>query len=125
VVVTRYFGGTKLCTGGLVRAYGDAVREVLTVLPRAVRVPSYTVSIAVPYPSFEPVCRLIEAHDGQILEQEFGIDVSLLARFPQERYPAFRAALREASGGRLEPAIVTKGKVVVPLHKPEDENHVT
>ncbi|UCC52815.1 MAG: YigZ family protein, partial [Anaerolineaceae bacterium] len=29
-VVTRYFGGTKLGTGGLVRAYGDAVKEVLT-----------------------------------------------------------------------------------------------
>jgi uncharacterized YigZ family protein len=68
VVVTRYFGGTKLGTGGLVRAYGDAVREVLSVLPRAMRVPSYTVSIAVPYGSFEPVCRLIEAHGGEILD---------------------------------------------------------
>ena len=38
VVVTRYFGGTKLGTGGLVRAYGDAVREVLAVLPRAIEV---------------------------------------------------------------------------------------
>ena len=35
VVVTRYFGGTKLGTGGLVRAYGDAVREVLAVLETA------------------------------------------------------------------------------------------
>ena len=35
VVITRYFGGTKLGTGGLVRAYGDAVREALLVVPRA------------------------------------------------------------------------------------------
>ena len=39
-VVTRYYGGTKLGTGGLVRAYGDAVREVLAELPRAMRVPT-------------------------------------------------------------------------------------
>ena len=35
VVVTRYFGGTKLGTGGLVRAYGDAVKAVLAILPLA------------------------------------------------------------------------------------------
>ena len=38
VVVTRYFGGTKLGTGGLVRAYGDAVRAVLEELPLAEKV---------------------------------------------------------------------------------------
>jgi len=42
VVVTRYFGGTRLGTGGLVRAYSDAVREVLDILPRAERVPTHT-----------------------------------------------------------------------------------
>ena len=52
VVVTRYFGGTKLGTGGLVRAYGDAVRAVLDVLPRAAKVPTHTVSIVAPYSLF-------------------------------------------------------------------------
>ena len=49
VVVTRYFGGTKLGTGGLVRAYGDAVRAVLEIAPRAEKVPTHTVMFGLPY----------------------------------------------------------------------------
>ena len=71
VVVTRYFGGTKLGTGGLVRAYGDAVRALLEVLPRARKVATHTVLIASPYPAYEPVAQAIEAHGGEILEQNF------------------------------------------------------
>jgi len=50
VVVTRYFGGTKLGTGGLVRAYSDAVRAVLEAAPRAERVPTHTVMLVDPTP---------------------------------------------------------------------------
>jgi uncharacterized YigZ family protein len=116
VVVTRYFGGTKLGTGGLVRAYGDAVREVLAVLPRAARVPTYSVLVAAPYGSFERIRLLIEAHGGEIRDQEFGVDVTLEARFPQVRFPAFEAALQEASNGRLEAMVVEAGEAIVPLH---------
>ena len=116
VVVTRYFGGTKLGTGGLVRAYSDAVREVLAVLPRAVRVPTCTVLVAVPYGSFERVQLLIGAYGGEVEAQDFGVDVTIQARFPQERYPAFEASLQEASNGRLEPTIVGEGEAVVPIH---------
>jgi uncharacterized YigZ family protein len=116
VVVTRYFGGTKLGTGGLVRAYGDAVREVLAILPRAARVATYTVLLAVPYNSFERVRLLIEAHGGEIEDQDFGLDVTVQARFPQGRYSVFEAALYEASNGRLEPTIVEEGEAIVPIH---------
>ena len=53
VVVTRYFGGTKLGTGGLVRAYGDAVKEVLAALPRAEKVATVTVMVEAPYTLLE------------------------------------------------------------------------
>ena len=68
VVVTRYFGGTKLGTGGLVRAYGDAVRAVLDVLPRAAKIPTHTVALVTPYPYFERVRLLVSAHGGQVLQ---------------------------------------------------------
>ena len=115
VVVTRYFGGTKLGTGGLVRAYGDAVREVLAVLPRAQRVPTYTVLLEVPYHTYERLCLLIEAHGGEIQDQDFGAGVTLQARLPEDRYPAFESALQEASNGRLEALVVDQGEAIVPI----------
>lgn len=53
VVVTRYFGGTKLGTGGLVRAYTDAVKTVLAVLPLAMKIPTHLVMTSLPYKYFE------------------------------------------------------------------------
>jgi uncharacterized YigZ family protein len=106
VVVTRYFGGTKLGTGGLVRAYGDAVRAVLAEVPRAEKVPTYTVLLAVPYSLFEQVRLLVDSHQGRILDQTFAADVTLAILFSQQRLPAFQADLQELSHGSLAAEVV-------------------
>jgi uncharacterized YigZ family protein len=113
VVVTRYFGGTKLGTGGLVRAYGDAVREVLAVLPRAEKVATHTAMMAVPYAYFERVRRTIATHNGQILDEDFAADVTLTARFAVEHFAAFQASLREMSSGQLEAEIVETDEATI------------
>jgi uncharacterized YigZ family protein len=106
VVVTRYFGGTKLGTGGLVRAYGDAVREVLAILPRAEKIPTHTVLVEVPYSLFERVRQAVEAHGGRILAEEFGVQVALTAQLAVAQFPAFEAALQALSNGALQAEIV-------------------
>jgi uncharacterized YigZ family protein len=106
VVVTRYFGGTKLGTGGLVRAYGDAVRSVLTAVPLAERVSTHVVLFAVPYSLFERARLLVEAHGGQVLDETFVADVTVTARFPVDRFPAFQDALRELSSGQVEALVM-------------------
>ena len=93
-------------TGGLVRAYSDAVRNVLAALPRAVQVSTHTVAVVTPYPYFERLSLLIEAHQGKILHQDFAAEVTVTARFAVEHFPAFQAALQEMSNGALEPEIV-------------------
>lgn len=116
VVVTRYFGGTKLGTGGLVRAYSDAVREVIMATPRAEKVPTHTVLVAVPYNLFEQVRLLVAAHDGHILDEEFTADVTVTAQFTVEHFPAFQEALRELSHGTLAAAIVeTQEDTIMPI----------
>ena len=116
VVVTRYFGGTKLGTGGLVRAYGAAVREVLDHAERAVKVSTDVLSMTAPYGFFERLRRLVEAHRGQILDQEFAAEVTMMARVPCHCVLAFQSELGEMSNGRLQAEVVTQNEVsIVPL----------
>ena len=63
VVVTRYFGGTKLGTGGLVRAYSEAVRLVVDAVPHAEKVLTHTIMLVFPYTYLERV-RLLVASNG-------------------------------------------------------------
>lgn len=106
VVVTRYFGGTKLGTGGLVRAYGDAVREVLALVPRAERVPTHTLVAEVPYSHFERVRLAAAQHGGQILDEDFAAAVTVTARFAVEDCEPYQASLQEMSNGKIEAIIV-------------------
>jgi uncharacterized YigZ family protein len=115
VVVTRYFGGTKLGTGGLVRAYGDAVRAVLEITPRAERVPVHVVMLALPYPLFERARLLISEQRGEVLQEDFGADVTITARFRVEDLAAFQENLSEISRGELQAEIIETTEMIVPV----------
>ena len=103
VVVTRYFGGTKLGTGGLVRAYSDAARAGLESLPTERKIEKRVLGIEIPYHYFELVKRLIVQHSGVIDEETFAADVTILASFPVDAIDAFRAAVIELTNGTVEP----------------------
>jgi len=113
VVVTRYFGGTKLGTGGLVRAYGDAVRQVLDIVKRAEKVSTYRVSITVPYPLFEQTRLLIGSQGGLIENEEFLTEVSIVAQFRVVDFPAFQDALRELSHGQITGSIIEMNEATI------------
>lgn len=115
VVVTRYFGGTKLGTGGLVRAYSDAVRAVLEVLPRARRVATHTALLVIPYNWYERLKLLVDSHHGQILDQEFAADITLTLQFAVDAYEKFSRALAEASHGSLLPEVIETRDMLIPV----------
>lgn len=113
VVVTRYFGGIKLGTGGLVRAYSDSVREVLTALPRAEKVPTYSVMLASPYNLLEQIRLLVEKHAGKIEEEIFAADITLVIQFIVERFEPFQTELNELTHGSIEAEIIEKNEATI------------
>ncbi len=106
VVVTRYFGGAKLGTGGLVRAYSGAAQAVLAALPRVERVEKRTFQLVVPYKFYDTLTRLVTAHEGQVDNAQFAAEVTLQITFPVDRVEAFEAALGQASAGGLQLGLI-------------------
>ncbi len=101
-VVSRWFGGTKLGTGGLVRAFSGALKAALEVLPRVLRVERRTFLLDVPYPLYARVKLLVAAHQGAIAAEEFGASVLMTLDLAVDGVEPFQAVLSELSAGQLE-----------------------
>lgn len=115
VVITRYFGGTLLGTGGLVRAYTESTQMVVNAVGRGRRVPVHVALLAIPYNLLERIRLLVARHGGEILGEDFAVDITMTLQFPVDSFMAFQSGLREISGGRLQAEVMESKENVVPL----------
>jgi uncharacterized YigZ family protein len=101
VVVTRYYGGTKLGAGGLVRAYGEAAKKAIEASGvtelRLVR----EISAPIPYALLAPLEAYLARNGLEVVNKEFGEIVILLLRVPEEREPNFRVFYTGLVNGKL------------------------
>lgn len=98
-VVTRYFGGIKLGSGGLVRAYGGTLQKALNDLPTREQVLRRTGMVTVDYSLYEQLRRLLATFDARIDDEQFAEQVTLLLALPLDRWDACGAAITELSNG--------------------------
>jgi uncharacterized YigZ family protein len=89
VVVTRYFGGVLLGTGGLKRAYTAAANEALKLSVKLHKRLAVRMSFTVDYSYFDRLNFLIEKSQGEITEKNFTNEVSLTVVMPATEYENF------------------------------------
>jgi len=106
IVVTRYFGGTKLGTGGLVRAYGGAAKDAVAALPVELKIDRCTIGISVAYTYYERLKLLLDEHHAEIDAEEFAADVTVYAHLPVDQLDALTSALQNLTAGQVAPILL-------------------
>lgn len=100
-VVVRYFGGTKLGTGGLQRAYGLSVKNALEEMPSKLKIPMVDKQLACQYGQVNDILHLLEQIGGHVKSQDYGEQIAFVLTIPVEQVDNFARQLQTISAGQL------------------------
>ncbi len=115
LVITRYFGGTLLGTGGLVKAYTESAQLAVNAVGRGQRIPVHIAMIALPYNLLERLRLVVTRQRGEVLAEDFAGDVTMTVRLPVDSFEAFQNDLRELSAGKVQAEIIETKEMIVPV----------
>lgn len=90
-VVTRYFGSTKLGTGGLVRAYSDALKEVISKTKLLVETRYTTIKTEIKYEQYNQFLHLLNQFSGRLDDSDFSEIVKLQLSIPRSKFNQFQS----------------------------------
>jgi len=102
LTIVRYFGGIKLGTGGLVRAYSEAAAGALDRLGTTELIHYRRFRIKSDYSLYQPLVTAAGGYECLIENESFGTGVELEGLVPETKAGAFRAAVTDLSSGRAE-----------------------
>ena len=101
VTVTRYFGGTLLGTGGLVKAYGDSVKEVLALCQTEENIERSEFSFECDWSLYETIKRKIEVFHISDLSEEFASGVKLSGKIYSSELKDLGEMIKNLSKGKI------------------------
>lgn len=102
VVVTRYFGGTKLGAGGLIRAYSNSVTEAVQAIGVVKRVLQQELIFSIAYNRFDEVDHYLKENDIFIANTEYGVDVKISVFLDEDDQDEFKSDLINLLSGQVE-----------------------
>ncbi|MBD2781971.1 IMPACT family protein [Xenorhabdus sp. 42] len=100
-VSVRYFGGIKLGTGGLVKAYGNGVQQALKLLETEYKVPQKLYQLQCEYAHISMVEQLLQQFAGQVIASDYAENVTLQVSLPATLVEEIGDKLRDLSRGAL------------------------
>ena len=103
LTVARWYGGIKLGTGGLVKAYTESAQLALADAPVAELVPLTRFTVALPYIRYENVRRRLPEFAAEITREKFAAEVTLSGTVPSANFAALSAMIRDLTGGAATP----------------------
>lgn len=101
VCTVRYFGGTLLGTGGLVKAYGDSTKEVLKSVKTEELIERIQFSLLLPYELYNRVKRLIDESEAVSVRESFETGISISGQIPSSNKCSFASGIADIGQGKI------------------------
>ena len=102
IVVTRYFGGTLLGTGGLVRAYTDAAKAGIENSVIIEKIPGVRMKLVTDYTDLGKIQYILAQNEVTVEHTDYTAKVEIQALFSQDQKAFLIKTLTEGTGGRLK-----------------------
>lgn len=101
VLIIRYFGGTLLGTGGLVKAYAESVKEVLKAAVTEELIEKRAFSLTIPYNLYELTKIALQDTEATIEDESFTTAVTIIGSLPAVNAVALQQAVSNLSNGSV------------------------